>query len=192
MAATMTPQVLRLSDARSLAAEVLADEPERWRHTVGVAHRAEDLVRTIGTDDPVVLLSAAWLHDIGYAALTHDTGFHPVDGARFLRRLGWPRRVVALVANHTGARFVADARALSAAMAEFPDEETALSDSLTYADLTVGPHGRAMTVPERMAEMLERHGPDSANARAHASRGPYLTELAGRVERRMARSRLNG
>jgi putative nucleotidyltransferase with HDIG domain len=192
MAATMTPQVLRLGDARSLAAEVLADEPERWRHTVGVAHRAEDLARTIGTDDPVVLLSAAWLHDIGYAAVTRDTGFHPVDGARFLRRLGWPRRVVALVANHSGARFVADARGLAATMDEFPDEQTALSESLTYADLTVGPYGRPMSLPERMAEMLGRHGPDSPNARAHVFRGPYLTDLAGRVERRLARSRPNG
>lgn len=188
----MTPQVLRLGDARSLAAEVLADEPERWRHTVGVAHRAEDLVYTIGTDDPVVLLSAAWLHDIGYAAVTRDTGFHPVDGARFLRRLGWPRRVVALVANHSGARFVADARGLAATLDEFPDEQTALSESLTYADLTVGRFGRPMSVPEQMAEMLERHGPDSPNAAAHVVRGPYLTELAVRVERRMARSRRNG
>jgi putative nucleotidyltransferase with HDIG domain len=192
MAATMTPQVLRLGDARGLAAEVLADEPERWRHTVGVAHRAEDLIHTIGTDDPVVLLSAAWLHDIGYAEATRDTGFHPVDGARFLRRRGWPRRVVALVAHHSGARFVAGARGLTAAMDEFPDEQTALSDSLTYADLTVGPHGRPMTVPERMAEMLGRHGPDSPNARAHLARGPYLTELAARVERRMARSHFSG
>jgi hypothetical protein len=87
---------------------------------------------------------------------------------------------------------VADACGLSAAIAEFPDEQTALSDSLTYADLTVGPYGRPMSVAERMAEMLDRHGPDSPNARAHAVRGPYLTELAGRVERRMARSRPSG
>jgi putative nucleotidyltransferase with HDIG domain len=192
MTGIMPPQVLRLSDARSFAAEVLADKPERWRHTVGVAHRAEDLVRTIGTDDPVVLLAAAWLHDIGYAAVTHDTGFHPVDGARFLRRLGWPRRVVDLVANHSGARFTAAVHGLAEAMAEFPDEQTPLSESLTYADLTVGPSGRPMSVPERMSEMLERHGPASPNALAYAVRAPYLTELAGRVERRMVRSRING
>jgi putative nucleotidyltransferase with HDIG domain len=186
MAATLTPSVLRVSDARRLAAEVLVAQPERWRHTVGVAHRAEDLVGTIGADDPVVLLAAAWLHDIGYGAVEHETRFHPVDGARYLRRLGWPSRVVALVANHTGARFVAPV--LGTSMDEFVDEQTPLSEALAYADLTVGPYGRAMTVTERIAEMLERHGSESPNARAHAERGPHLLALADRVERRLARS----
>lgn len=184
----MTPRVLRLSDARHLAAEVLREEPERWQHTVGVAHRAEELVRTIGMDDPVVLLSAAWLHDIGYAGSVRDTGFHPIDGARFLRQRGWPPRLVALVANHSGARFVAEVRGLATAMDDFPDERSPLSESLAYADLTVGPQGRRMTVPQRVAEMLARHGVDSPNAAAQAARGPYLAELSGRVERRIARA----
>ena len=31
------------------------------------------------------MTAAAWLHDIGYAPAVDDTGFHPLDGARYLR-----------------------------------------------------------------------------------------------------------
>jgi hypothetical protein len=33
--------------------------------------------------------------------------------------------------------------------------------------------------------MLRRHGPDSVNARVHHARGPYLLDVAKRVERRL-------
>ena len=41
------------------------------------------------TDD---LVAAAWLHDIGYAPELVETGFHPLDGARYLRREGLMNR----------------------------------------------------------------------------------------------------
>jgi hypothetical protein len=36
-----------------------------------------------------------------------------------------------------------------------------------------------------MSDMLERHGPDSANARAHPQREPYLRAAADRVAKRL-------
>jgi hypothetical protein len=42
-----------------------------------------------------------------------------------------------------------------------------------------------MTVPERIDDMLARHGEDSPNALAHSKRGPYLVEAARRVARRL-------
>jgi hypothetical protein len=56
---------------------------------------------------------------------------------------------------------------------------------LTVADQTTGMHGEAMTTEDRMHDMLERHGPDSANARAHPRREPYLRAAAGRVAKRL-------
>jgi hypothetical protein len=41
-----------------------------------------------------VLVAAAWVHDIGYAPELLATGFHPLDGARYLTGLGVPERVV--------------------------------------------------------------------------------------------------
>jgi putative nucleotidyltransferase with HDIG domain len=179
--AVVTP--LRRYAAQDLAHELLADLPGRWRHTAGVARRAEEVAATIGDDDADLLVAAAWLHDIGYAEPVRDSGFHPLDGGRYLRRHGWPDRLAALVAHHSGACFVAEVRGLS--LADFPHEESPLADALTYADQTIGPDGRSMSVPERIADMLARHGPDSPNAVAHPRRGPYLLAVADRVTSRL-------
>src|SRR5205085_7625190 len=88
--------------ARQLAWSLLADLPERWRHTVGVAQRAAELAGAVDAEELDWVVAAAWLHDIGYADPIRDTGFHPLDGARFLRRDGWADRVNALVAHHSG------------------------------------------------------------------------------------------
>ena len=175
-----------VTDARDLAGTLLADNPERWRHTAGVADRAEALAATVdANDDPRVLIAAAWLHDVGYGKPTYDTGFHPLDGARYLERDHWPGRLAALVAHHSGARFVAEERGLQAAMAVFPFEQSSVADALTYADQTVGPYGRRLTLDERIDDMLRRHAPDSPNARAHHRRAPYLYAVAARVEARL-------
>ena len=70
-------------------------------------------------------------------------------------------------------------------MNRFAFEDTPVSDALTYADQTVGPHERSMTVPERIAEAITRHGPNSPNTQARVDRVPYLMAAAERVENRL-------
>jgi HD domain len=176
---------VQVHDARDIAQVVLRDLPLRWRHTIGVARRAEELCVLLDADDRAHLLAAAWLHDIGYADEVVDTGFHPLDAARFLDRHRWPRRLSALVAHHSGAMYVAAARGLAEPLAVYPREESPVSDALTYADQTTAPNGDRTTVDERIADMLHRHGSDSPNFRAHQVRGPYLLAAAERVERRL-------
>ena len=162
--------------------------PGRWRHTVGVARRAEELGVTLDeADDPDVLTAAAWLHDIGYAPALRATGFHPLDGARHLLSQGWPAPIAALVARHSDAADVAAVRGLSAQLAGFAATDGPVDDALTYADQTVGPDGRTVTFAERVAEMLLRHGPESPNAAAHARREPVLRAAIWRVDERLAR-----
>ncbi|GAA0449180.1 metal-dependent phosphohydrolase, HD subdomain protein [Paractinoplanes deccanensis] len=175
-----------VADARDLAERLLTDLPERWQHTVGVAERAGQISATVPAGEADVLVAAAWLHDIGYAEALHDTGFHPIDGARHLRDLAWPLRIAGLVAHHSGAICVAHVRGLGAALAEFPQESTPVSDGLTYADQTVGPYGRSMDFEERMADMLRRHGPGSPNAAVHSRRAPMLRAAVQRVVSRLA------
>jgi len=176
-----------IAKARGLAKKLLRKGlPERWLHTQGVATRAAEIAMTVPPEDRSVLIAAAWLHDIGYASDIRDTGFHPLDGGLYLRADGWDDRLAALVAHHSGARFVPVERGFGLMMAEFDFEDDALSDALTYADQTVGPNGRRMTVPYRIAEAISRHGPDSPNARARVDRVPYLLAVAERVEQRLA------
>ncbi|MBT8224341.1 MAG: HDIG domain-containing protein, partial [Dactylosporangium sp.] len=129
MVATLLAPPVGVDEARALARELLTGD--RLRHTAGVAARAEDLAETIGDHDAEILVVAAWVHDIGYGDRAVDTGFHPLDGARFLDGLGWPARISALVAHHSGARFVARPLGLAGALARYPDEGTAVSDALT-------------------------------------------------------------
>lgn len=172
--------------AEDLVRTLLPPAEERWQHSAGVAARARSLAQTVPPADRELLVAAAWLHDIGYAPALHETGFHPLDGARYLDRQGWPTRLTSLVAHHSGARFVAEMRGLGPALAAFHRETSPVSDALTYADQTVGPAGRPYTIEQRMAEMLRRHGPDSPQAKAQRSRGAYLMAVHARVRRRMA------
>jgi putative nucleotidyltransferase with HDIG domain len=172
--------------AQQTAAWHLGPLGDRWRHTVAVAERAADLAEPLGLEADV-LVAAAWLHDIGYAAETVVTGFHPLDGASWLAARRWPGLVAGLVAQHSGARFVAAARGLAEALAAYPDGGGLLSDALTYADQTVGPCGDRVTAGDRHTEMLRRHGPESWNARVDHLRWPYLQGVTARVERRLDR-----
>src|SRR5687767_13715387 len=95
--------------AQTLARSLLADQPvgTRWQHVQAVAQRAAQLSSTLPLADRPVLVASAWLHDIGYSPSVIDTGFHALDGARYLQQLGYPTTVVRLVAHHTGATFEA-------------------------------------------------------------------------------------
>jgi len=175
--------------ARRLAKRMLRKSPERWAHTRGVAERAKEIEGAVDRADRRLLIAAAWLHEIGYAGPLRRTGFHPLDGGLYLREHKWDKRLVALVAHHSGARFVPVERGFADLMASFDFEETPVSDALTYADQTVGPHGRRMTVEYRINEAITRHGPNSPNARARVERVPYLLAAAARVETRLAARR---
>ena len=180
-----------VADARTQAATLLEPMGDRWRHTIAVSARAATTAARLGVDTNLAE-AAAWLHDIGYAQAIAVTGFHPLDGAEHITRLGWPARIAGLIAYHSGARYVAALRGLSARLSAFVDEEGLLSDTLTYADQTTGPRGEPMTFEQRHAEMLHRHGPDSWNAKADHIRGPFLRDLVARIDHLRQRDRHKG
>jgi HD domain-containing protein len=174
--------------ASSVARRYLATAmPRRWAHVQGTARQAEHIGRTVlPADERELLVAAAVLHDVGYATPLARSGFHPLDGARFLTEAGAPPRLCALVANHSAAAVTARLRGLSAKLAEFPDEPTLLRDALWYCDLTTDPDGDEITFDERIADIRARHGPGSVNVRALDSGG--LVERTAAVQR--VRSRL--
>jgi putative nucleotidyltransferase with HDIG domain len=152
--------------AAQLAKERLASIlPRRWAHVQGVAKHAQMAAALFSVDEGEFLIAAALLHDIGYAYELVVTGFHPLDGARYLREVGGPIRLVNLVANHSCAILEAELRGLSVELAEFEDEKTALRDALWWADMTTTPDGDKTTVVERVAEIQTRYGADDLVSR---------------------------
>ena len=168
--------------ARRLAEVRLAPMDTRLAHVRGVAAAAERLVERIDPLEADSLVAAAWLHDVGYAPSVRSTGFHPVDGARFVRAEGFPELVVSLVAYHTGAVFEARERGLSEALAEFTEPSDFLLDVLTSADMTTGPDGLPMQADDRVSEILSRYGEDDPVHRAMTLSAPGLLAAVARVD----------
>ena len=127
-------------------------------------------------------MCAAWLHDIGYASAMAMTGFHPLDGARFLGATGVSKRLVSLVAHHSCAGLEAELRGLAAELAEFDDEHGAVRDALWYCDITTSPDGEPVAATERIAEIKQRYGPDHLVTRFITLATPDLLAAVGRTE----------
>jgi hypothetical protein len=100
-----------------------------------------------------------------------------VDGSRYLRKEGWPERIVLLAAHHSGARFEAAERGLSAQLDEFPFEDEPVLDALVTADLTTGPGGERLTYDERIREILPRYQPDDPVHRTWTKTAPSYERL---------------
>lgn len=172
--------------ARSVAAARLAELPSRLAHVGGVAAVAVDVAAALAVDESDMVVAAAWLHDVGYARSIRRTGFHPVDGAEFVRAAGFAQSVVSLVAYHSGSVIEAEERGLTAELAAFPAPPAGLLDVVTYADMTTGPNGEGMDVQQRLAEILVRYPPDDVVHRAITRSAPELMAAVGRVQRRLA------
>lgn len=164
------------ADLRASLAPLLDElDTARQAHSVAVgalvARVVDDLVPARHRLDVV---TAAMLHDIGYARSLAHTGFHPVDGATALRTNGFAPVVCDLVATHTGARWEAvergiDPTEIDVFVADEPGIEQ-LRDVLTWADLNTSPQGEPISPEDRIAEILTRYDeghPVGRSVRAH-------------------------
>ncbi|MEU4395892.1 HD domain-containing protein [Kribbella sp. NPDC023855] len=175
------------ADAQLVARDLLAEElPRRWAHTQGVARRARELARTLDPDDELIEV-AAWLHDIGYSSTLVVSGFHPLDGARYLRDvLDVDEVVCRLVAHHTCAVIEAAERGIDSLTEEFPSPDRELLEALTYCDLTADVDGRPVDVEERLGEILQRYPADHVVHRSITRATPCLLKTARDVRLRLA------
>lgn len=149
------------SEAERHLAEVL---PRRWNHVQGVASRAEVIEPHL--DSGPVLVAACWLHDIGYAPSLGKTRFHPLDGARALRRWGADETMCGLVAHHSAAAYEADVLGLFDELEAFTDPQGLVRDLLWYLDMTTGPDGGRVSFDHRMDDVRERYPTDHYVIRA--------------------------
>lgn len=151
-----------------------------------VAARAEELAGAVPAADRELLVVAAWWHDLGYAPDLVQTGFHPIDGARYLASKGHSPRLCALVAHHSAATFEEAERGLDAELAEWPREEGPVPDALRTADMTTGPRGERFDYAERLSEILARYDQDSIVGRAMSRAQPSIQAAIERTNGRLA------
>lgn len=170
--------------AKSEAEQRLSPLGDRWLHTLGVVHRAKMVASTASPADRPVLLAAAYVHDIGYAPELVASGFHPLDGAVWLRN-NEQERLARLVAHHSGARFQATELGLVAELDAFPEEQSIVADLLTYCDLTTDPDGSRVTFSARLAGISSRYPRDSEVSRSMRAAADPLAAVMRRAERQI-------
>lgn len=144
-------------EAELLARGLLAHQGKRWPHTQAVIEVAKKLTRLFDDEESALLLVAATLHDIGYSPRIRQTGFHPMDGALYLRSQGFPERLVCLVAHHSCALMTAPVHGIADLDEQFPVEHSLLSDALAYADMFAAPDGRIINPEDRLEDIMTRH-----------------------------------
>ncbi|MGH8907184.1 MAG: HD domain-containing protein [Egibacteraceae bacterium] len=167
--------------AREIAEVLLKPIGQRWMHVQGVGEQAKTVARVLPADERGVLISAAYLHDIGYAPALHRTGCHQLDGAFYLKSLGHAR-IAELVAHHSSARFEVELRGLNAALADFHDERSMVSDALTYCDMTTGPGGEPMSAKQRFSDIAVRYDTGHVVLAALKQARPDIEQAVKRFE----------
>jgi hypothetical protein len=162
----------------------------RWAHVQGVAAQARSLAPILG-DDADLLQAAAWLHDIGYSPELIETGFHPLDGARYLRDVEHADPTLCrLVANHSCAILEAEERGLASTLSrEFPVPSPSLCDALAYCDMTITPTGQVVDVHDRLSEIVDRYGPQDVVTRFIRKAEPQIVSSVARTGRRLSMTR---
>lgn len=162
----MLPRVTEMR-AATTAPKLLADVGTRLAHSRSVARQALIVAPILPAPWDAALVPAAWLHDVGYARDLRSTGFHPLDGARWLQSDGWKTEICCLVAWHTRAETEAGMRMLLTELeTEFPQPPHNAQTMLTWADLTSSPTGMNCTATYRLDEILQRYPSDSIVYRA--------------------------
>lgn len=175
---------------QTIARRLLVTVGTRYRHSACVAERAADAARVLlPLDAANTVTRAAWLHDIGYSPELAQTGFHALDGARWLRDRNVDPSVCDLVAFHTAAHAEAMVRGLADQLArEFDRPDAASLRVLTWADMTSSHTGHPCRVDDRIAEILGRYPAASPAFRAVSAARTELVEIGLAVSKAIGSS----
>jgi hypothetical protein len=171
------------SPAASLATRVLHGLDGRLAHSATVAAQIQRVAGLVELKWRSPLWDAAWLHDVGYHPDLALTGFHPLDGARWLRDHDWPDETCRVVAWHTQSLEEARLHGLATELAaEFDCPPPLAASALAWADLTSSPSGERWDAERRMVEILDRYPPGSIVHAATRASEPRLREAIARIE----------
>lgn len=170
--------------ASTQAESLLSSMGDRWLHVQGVVSNACRVSSILAYEHRPLLVASAYLHDIGYAPQIRQTGFHPLDGAYYLRKLSY-ERLACLVAYHSGSAFEAEQRGLVKELKAFSQEHSIIADALDYCDLTTSPTGQKITFQERIEDIFRRYDDTTDVARAIKNALPSLRLTVQRIQRQL-------
>lgn len=166
-------------EAERVASDLLAGVGTRLAHSAAVAAQADRVAGVLEDRWGAVLVDAAWLHDIGYAPTVAVCGFHPLDGARWLRDRNWPDETCRLVAGHSRALTEAALRGLGGELlGEFVPVPELPAAALAWADVTSLPDGGRCSLADRLADILARYPQGPVHEATLANRAALEADVA--------------
>jgi HD domain len=174
--------------AEKQASDLIAPLGNRWLHVQGVVRKAQCVAEILPQDDRPYLIAAAYLHDIGYAPSLKKTGFHPLDGAYYMRSCGY-ERLASLVAHHFEAGIEARLVGYEQELEAFPREYSLLANALDYCDCTTGPTGEPVSWEERIRDIRNRYSETEIAVRMLFEAEPHLTQSVARVQQALSEYR---
>jgi len=166
-------------EAERVACDLLAGVGTRLAHSATVAAQAERVAGALDGRWGGVLVDAAWLHDIGYSPAVAVCGFHPLDGARWLRDRNWPDETCRLVAGHSRSLTEAALRGLEGELlGEFVPAPDLPAAALAWADVTSMPDGCRCSLDDRLADILARYPGGPVREATQANRAGLEADVA--------------
>ena len=162
---------------------MLESLPKRFEHVKGVVERAY-MVSEFLENDKEFLISAAYLHDIGYSNLLNKNNFHPLDGALYLKSKNLDR-LASLVAYHSSALFEAELRGFSKQLKQFEKEDSLIDSALTYCDMTTNSEGKQVSFKDRLDNIFSRYDKSTIVYAAMNKSLPKLENDVKRIENLM-------
>jgi hypothetical protein len=173
----------------------LPSHSPRFQHILGVVRCMKLLLPRLDIPNPwkPALLSACYLHDIGYSPNLRQFQFHPLDGAIFAHEHGFSKPVVAAILFHSCA-FEQVQQTRPDLIEVYKINEPLLDkqdlyfiDLVTYCDLHTSSTGQLITFPERVKEVVERYGEDHEVSKLMVENRPYYEKIIARVNNLLKR-----
>ena len=187
----MNLEELDLRDAQALREFItssFSNSPNRRDHILAVSDYCREVGDLVSENHPELGCDsdlterAGLVHDIGYlpevqsfvrsSKVYKDTGWHPIDGANFLRLRG-EQELAQYIEGHGNSLEVAVAEHLPL----FEPSGHIIAKIVTFCDSQTGPTGERISYSERLKDIAARHGAQSVAVKAHFAAQPRVSKI---------------